>query len=307
MPAGAQVWTLGGITFHPRGDVRDANGVQWILTKEQGFWGAPKTNAQFSARLQRHGAWRSPGWKTQRTITLTGRCYAMGYAALRRAESTVLALLSDPTTPATLTCYSEIGPLSVDVFLDADTTCTPLDVVSEPGVEFSLQVVAPDPRKYSPDWITMQASLPVDSGDGLDFLQVVSGDTGLYFGTGSGDGLVFGTSNSTGYMQLSTVGTAPSYPIFTLYGPLTNPTLTASDGNTLRYNGTLADGEYVEIDTGTPSVVFGGYDQRRQLLYPAKYESFAIPAGGMVSVGLSHSGAASATGHVQARYRTAWF
>lgn len=302
MPYGAQVWTLEGITFHPSPDVRDANGVQWILTQEKGFWGAPKTTATVTPRLQRHGVSRSPGWKDQRTITLTGRCYAADYAVLRRAETAVLALLSDPTTPGTLTCYSEIGPLEMRVFLDADTVCTPLEVASEPGIEFSLQLVAPDPRKYSPDWVTMSATLPVEAGDGLDFQQVVSGATGLDFA----DLLMFGTSNSSGFTTLSNVGTAPTFPVFTLYGPLTTPTLTTTAGDSLRYNGTLAAGEFVVIDTSAPSVMFNAADERRQLLYPAPWSKFVIPAGGTLSVGLSHSGSTTA-GSVQVTYRPAWF
>lgn len=315
MPLGAQVWTLDGITFSPSPDARDHSGVQWILTQEKGFWGSPKTGATFSPRLQRHGAWRSPGWKIQRTISLVGRCYASDYAALRHAESRVLALLSDPTEPGSLTCYTEFGPLTCDVFLDDDIVCTALDVVSEPGFEFSVQIVAPDPRKYTPEWVAMSATLPMDSGDGLDFAHVIPPDTnqGLDFGNGTDtDGLTFGTSNSSGFMELSNVGTAPTYPVFTFHGPLTSPTLTTTDGAVMRYNDTIDDGEYVVIDTTAPSVMFNGVEERRQLLYPARFDGFQIPAAivdtpGVLSLGLSHSGPATDTGYVDARYRSAWF
>lgn len=301
--AGGSVWTLDDITFRPT-DERDSQGVQWILTAEKGFWGTPGTGAALSPRLNKHGAYRTPGWKTARTVSLTGRCYAQQYAVLRQAEANVLGLLADPTAPGTLTCYSELGALELAVYLDGPILCGPLDIVSEPGVEFSIQLVAPDPRKYSTDWITQTAELPNDTGVpvGLDFT-----GAGLDFS----DGLNFGSSNQTGLLQLSNRGTAPTSPIYTLRGPLINPVLTTATG-TMKYNSTLIAGESVVIDPSAPSVLLGGTATRRQLLYPANFEAFAIPGSisgvpGTLTVGLTHEGPVTDTGTVTAAYRPGWF
>lgn len=312
---GGQVWQLENITFHHSYNVRDSNGVQWILTKEEGFWGTPGTNATLSPRLNKHGMFRSPGWKKERIISLTARCYHPDYQVLRQAEANVLGLLSDPLSAGKLTCYSEIGTLSLDVYLDDAILCTPLDIVSEPGVEFSIQLVAPDPRKYSPDTQTQTVGLPQDSGDGLDFSQVVSPDSnpGLYFGLPTTtSGLAFGTFNGSGFMTLTNPGTAPASPVYTLYGPLATPVLTTSTGYSMRYNGTLAAGDYVTIDPAAPSVLLNGATSRRELLYPAKFEAFNIPpaygsASGTLTIGLAHSGASTAGGYATATYRTCWF
>ncbi len=314
MPLGAQVWTLDWLRFDPSPAARDSYGVQWILTEERGFWGAPKPEADFNSRLNQHGVVRTPGWKQQRTISLTGRCYALDFRVLREAEAQVCGLLSDPTTPGLLTCYSEFGPLECEVYLDDDILCVPLEVISEPGIEFSIQVVAPDPRKYTPDWRTLTARLAQDSGDGLDFEAVTVPDEvpGLYFGEEAPDaGLVFGTSNATGFIDLVNAGTAPTMPVFTLYGPLTTPTLTTAHGQ-LHYNGTLGAGQRVVIDPAVPSVLLGGTADRRQLLYPANFSAFAIPSAdregpGRLTVGLIHDGPVTDTGYVEATYRYAWF
>lgn len=311
---GGQVWTLDWLTFHHSPSVRDANGVQWILTEEKGFWATPGTGATLSPRLNKHGVYRSPGWKKERTVTLTGRCYAETYPVLRQAEANVLELLSDPRLPGRLTCYSELGALTLDVFLDDEILCTPLDIVSEPGIEFSIQMVAPDPRKYSIEQQTQATSLPVDAGDGLDFTQVVTPDSnqGLYFGLGtSTDGLTFGTSNASGFITLRNAGTAPTSPIYTFYGPLTSPSITTGT-YTMKYNGTLAAGEFVVVDPAAPSVLLGGVTSRRELLYPANFDEFAIPGAtngtpGSLSIALTHSGASTATGYVQVVYKNAWF
>ncbi|SFO82232.1 Phage tail protein [Amycolatopsis arida] len=315
MSQGAHVWTLDWLTLHPDGNVRDDAGVQWILTKENGFWGSPGTNAALSSRLARHGVYRSPGWKKQRTITLTGRAYAHDHTALRQAEATVLGLLADPTQPGALTCYSEIGALTCDVHLDDEILCTPVEVASEPGFEFSLQLVAPDPAKYSIERQEMSTGLARDAGDGLDFTRVVQPDSnqGLYFGVGADDdGLTFGTSNASGFMRLTNRGTAPSIPIYILHGPLTTPTITAGTA-TLRYNGALAPGEYVVIDPAAPSVLLGGTAERRHLLNPAQFSGFAIPPAsaqgepGVLTVGLTHNGPVLDSGYVTASFRAAWF
>lgn len=312
---GGQVWTLEHITFHHGPKIRDSNGVQWILTKEEGFWGSPGPNATLSPRLNRHGMYRSPGWKGERIVSLTGRCYADSYATLRAAEADVLGLLSDPTSPGKLTCYSEIGVLTLDVFLDDAIICTPLDIVSEPGIEFSIQVVAPDPRKLSMEAQTQAVGLPQDSGDGLDFTQIVAPDSnpGLHLGVGSStSGLAFGTYNGSGFMTLRNVGTAPASPRYTFYGPLSSPLLTADTGHSMKYNGTIAAGEWVTVEPANPSVVLNGTTSRRELLYPSNFEAFHVPpavggTAGSLTVSLAHNGATNAIGYVQATFNAAWF
>lgn len=314
---GAQRWTLDWLTFSPYADDRDANGVQWILTNEKGFWGAPKTGATVSGRLNQHGMFRSPGWKTDRTISLTGRFYCMDYTVLRAAEAAVQGLLSDPNTPGLLTCFSEIGPLEIEVFLDDVILCQPLDVASEPGIEFSLQLVAPDPRKYSPDWQDMTTGLPRDNGDGLDFEAITFPDTepGLYFDDATD--LQFGTSNNQGFLDLTNLGTAPTYPVYTLHGPLETPSLLANISPTggqslMTYNDSLAAGQFVVIDPSVPSVMLGGTTDRRSKMLAANFADFAIPGAsggtpGSLSVSFYHAGPVTDAGFVDVTYRYAWW
>ena len=62
-----------------------------------------------------------------------------------------------------------------------------------------------------------------------------------------------------------------------------------------------------------PSVLLGGTSQQRRLLNPAQFRAFAIPplaadgTPGHLNVGLTHAGAITATGRVEATYRAAWF
>lgn len=138
--------------------------------------------------------------------------------------------------------------------------------------------------------------------------------TGL---NGGATGLSFGASNSTGFATLSNNGTAPAIPVYTLYGPLTSPVLTAtaSDGttSTMKFNGTLNAGDVVVIDPSAPSVLMNG-QSRRYMLSPANFTGFAIPPinqytgqSGTLKVGLSHNGAANAGGYATAQFQWALF
>lgn len=311
---GSHVWTLDTLTLSPSPDVRDEYGVQWILMEEKGFWGSPAPEAELSPRLNQHGVYRPPAWKRERAITLTGRAYSRDFVALRTAEARVCGLLSDPRKPGSLTCHSEIGPLTCDVYLDGDILCEPLPRMGEHGIEFSLQVVAPDPRKYTPNWQYLSTTLPDESNTGLDFSDTTTGDEpGLYYGFGSETtGLLFGAGNSTGSMQLRNPGTAPTFPILTLHGPLETPSITAGN-SVLRYNTQLPESETLVIDPSAPSVLLGGSASRRHLLAPADFQGFAVPPAenpdtpGVLSLGLTHLGAMTATGYLEARFRPAWF
>lgn len=316
------VWTLGGLRFDP--DRRDANGVLWFVSEETGFFGAPANTGETTQRLNQHGAFRSPGWKTERTISLKGHAFAGSYPALRRAVNQITGLLNDPYDGAALTCYTELGPLTAQVYLDGDILTTPLDIYN-PGIEWSLQLVAPDPRKYSTVERTFRADLPrFNINDGLDFQVSTGSGPGLFTtfalssptarGLDFTSGLKFGESNATGFLQLTNTGTAPTSPTYTLYGPLTNPLITATTAgqrSEMRYNDTLGAHETVVIDPAAPSVLLEGTASRRHLLNPAQFAGFSIPGvdvdDGHLSVGITHEGESTAGGYVTATFREAWF
>lgn len=299
-------------------EVEDEQGIQWICTDCTGLWDSPEPRVNLAERVITHGAFMGPMYMKERVITIKGRAFAPDFATLRQAQAQVAGLCTDPNETYTLLCESEIGLIACGVRLDGKTLATPFNVFT-PAFEFSIQVVAPDPRKYSNDWNTMSTGLAREgSGTGLDFAvadPASSGKKGLDFV--SDGGLTFGASTLSGAVALDNRGTAPSAPIYTLVGPLSTPVIsTGSDGaaSTMRYNGELAAGETVVIDPASPSVLLGGTASRRHLLNPADFAGFVIPAAdaatgnpGHLTIGLTHSGPVTASGYLQATYRDAWF
>lgn len=303
--------TLGGNGF------TDTAGTQWILMEETGFWDSPEPRTDIVERTASHGSYMGPSYYRHRVVTLKGRAYAPTQRAMRTAWSRVSAIGSEPTQSLALSCDSEIGTLTCQVRRDDAVITTPVPTIyrNAHAFEFSLALVAPDPRKYGSQWRTMRAGLPqANEGDGLDFNKLSGSFRGLDFQ--SAGGLVFGVSNSTGFLQLTNAGTAPTAPIYTLYGPLTTPVLTATTGgetSLLQYNGDLGPGESIVINPAVPSVLLNGTASRRHLLNPAAFPGFYIPAAtpdgsaGVLRVGLRHTGATTTGGYATATFRDAWF
>lgn len=312
------LYHLDWLTLSGRG-YTDSAGVQWILMEETGFWDSPEPRKDIVERVNAHGSYMGPSYYQHRIVTLTGRAYAQDARQIRTAWSRISGMgSSTPTQSLALSCDSEIGTLTCQVRRDDAVITKPVPLLNVNAFEFSMQLIAPDPRKYSADWRTMRAGLPeATTGDGLDFTTSSGGMTpfkGLDFVNPGG--LMFGASNATGLLQLTNGGTAPTVPIYTLYGPLTTPVLTATVGATsysLKFNGTLSAGQRVVIDPSVPSVLLDGTASRRHLLNPAQFSGFAIPAAaadgtaGVLNVGLTHSGATTTGGYATARFREAWF
>lgn len=301
-------WELDGMRFN----AVDRYGCEWVVEEESGWAGSAVPRTQRTPKVNHHGAFRAPAYRDVRTVSLSGYCAAPTANVRRLAERRVAGLCGDPETLYTLTCHEEPGPLVTAVELDDKVQVTTLH---ERWFTWSIQLAAPDPRKYTVDWQDMNTGLAIDAGDGLNFAQRMPPDTnqGLWFGYPSPDsGLTFGTSNSNGFMELTNIGSAPTFPIYTLVGPLTAPTLTTVTGS-MRYNAILPAGARVMIDPAVPSVLLDGTSSQRRLLNPAAFASFAIPpmnsdgSPGTLRVGLTHSGAGTATGYVQANFRSAWF
>lgn len=320
MPEGVPTWQLDWLTFDP--STLDVNGVQWCIDGQTGFWDgpSPRTDSNIVERIGGHGALVGPMWEKERIITLSGWAFAPDFATLRRAWVALKGVCTDPQTTYQLTCTSEVGSMVAGVQLDGETTIKPHPSYAY-GMTFTMQLLAPDPRLYSAQGITITVALPQSStGDGLDFTQVVTPDThaGLYFDPAMG-GLSFGASNAGGFGQLTNRGTAPSAPVYTFNGPLTTPVLTCTPAGApsqsfLQYNGTLNLNDSVTIDPSVPSVLLNGTASRSYFLNPADFTDFSVPAAsyatgqpGRLTVGLSHSGAANAGGYATATFRDAYF
>ncbi|MCP3801858.1 phage tail family protein [Allokutzneria sp. A3M-2-11 16] len=222
------------------------NGGAEIVADEITGWAgsaAPRTSRP--PRPARSGTYRSPTYRDARVITLAGWLWAPTPALRLAAEHRVAALCSAPDTlyPLRHNDVRSGEDLVATVELDGPVMVT---TRTDHHAVWSVQLAAPDPLKYAPEPLITSTRLPID-GTGINWS---TQGKGVDWTGGGRGGIDWGTTTSTGTAVLRNPGTAPSWPHFTITGPVNTPEITdTATGRTLRYSGTLTAGETLTIDT----------------------------------------------------------
>jgi hypothetical protein len=257
---GAIPVTLGNLSLSA---VDDA-GVTWLHTDLKG-WSSPGLRAELQPRQADHGAWASPVYLDARPITITGMIAAPTTAARDAAVEQLIAAAS--LTDTVLTVEDSI-PKQATVRRSGEVL---VELLGLYGATYSLIVTAPDPRRYSTVLQSQSTALPSTSG-GLS----VPVSTPLSIST----------TTVSGSITLVNEGTIGTRPVFTVTGPVTNPTITVQypDGTVraLLYSSSLEAGDELVVDTDLHSVVLNGAVSRRLYLSGQWPE---IPPGTAVTVG----------------------
>ncbi|HEX5119857.1 MAG TPA: hypothetical protein VFW65_32120 [Pseudonocardiaceae bacterium] len=244
----------------------DANGCDWILTKESGWFGSPAIKTARADKPAAHGLFRGNEYRGGRVVTLEGTLSALNVDALRNAQRQLAGICPDPAALYPLTVTEESGlALVALVALDGELLTAPIGALS---VDFSVQLVAPDPRKFS---ISPRVQVvPLAS----------PGSGGVRYPVGYP--VSYGTPGAPGAVLLTNDGTAEADPVVTFAGPLTTPSLTRADtGDVVTYAGTLAATDSLTVDFGAGSVLLNGVN-RRPLLVADNW--FSVPPQSSISV-----------------------
>jgi hypothetical protein len=281
---GPQV-SVGGVTFNKGPDV---NGVEWIISEESGWYstaGIKTTRAEKSSAL---GVVRMLEYKGGRSIAFNGTILAPGIGLLRRAQDQLLGVcpLPDVLYPVQVTDESGVT-YTANVAIDGQIITKALSAFS---VAFSLQLFAPDPRRFG----TQRTAT-------------------VFPGTTSTGGVTYpvtypvsyGAPGNTGSATLTNAGTAYADIMFTLVGPLTKPVIRNNGtGDQLTYNGNIPSGATVVINTASGSVLYNGSTNYRALLTANQW--FSIPAGGTIGVAFSTSNSGDA-GYLGITYSDSYY
>ncbi|MFJ1764047.1 phage distal tail protein [Amycolatopsis sp. NPDC088138] len=273
-------------------NVDDDFSCRWVVTSQTLHSGsARKTHA--TERPFGMGAYRARSYLTARSDTLQGWCQAPDFTGAAAARDRLLSVFSDGGQ-ATLVKSDGLSARQLKVELDA--TAVKIEPWADAqGFDWQLSLYAADPR-----WLdtAVQTAGPLTvigaATDGLDW-----GSGGLDWANG---GLDWGSSGNSGVLSLSNPGTATTWPVFTVTGPLTNPTFTnPATGDLIAYTGTVETGQTLVIDTSpfTRSVALNGVDRFGFL---ASAQWIEIPSGGQVTVQFSGTGAGTVTATWQYAY-----
>lgn len=218
----------------------DSNGVEWILTKLDGWSGVPKPRTARTVKPFGLGAFRSRSYLGPRVISVEFVIGAPDPSTLRLVERQIGAWCSDGGRLYQLQVSDPpLIPLTALVELDDQIITLPKTPLA---VTCSAHFAAPDPRKWDAQWQDRTSQLPVPStAPGVDFTTPGADYTapGLDYGPGP----TFSTS------QVANYGTAPVGPYFSITGPVAQPQVTdLVTGWSLSFVGTLLAGDVLTIN-----------------------------------------------------------
>jgi hypothetical protein len=223
----------------------DSNGTAWMLTKVDGWDSPPTAVGQVIQRSADHGGWPTAQYYGPRIITLTVQISALSQP-LRDVARAQLQQAVPVSDLATFT-YDEPVPKLAYVRRNA-TSAIGETYMDTCHAEFSIPLVAPDPRKYAatPNMassvtatIVSPLTLPFSSGLPVTFPATVP-------------------PGSEGIIAVN-AGTFETRPVITVQGPVTSPSVTnGSLGQTVSFTGlTLSSSEVMTLDMDARQAFIG--------------------------------------------------
>lgn len=271
----------------------DDRGVEWYVEGSDIRDGrVPKTHYQ--ERPAGGGAWRSRSYMSGHTFTVSGYGKAPGPDTRELSRDGFMGLFVDGGQKL-LTYDSGVWVRTMLVELNGQPRWAVRR--NKTGFNFQLPLFSADGRMLSS---TVKNTPAIQSSaaatDGLDW------ETGGGLDWSTGGGLNWGTSGAGGTMSLANDGNVETWPLFTLVGPIAQPSLTdPTTGRQLLYSGTLGAGQTLLIDTSpfTRSVKLDGID-RFGFMLSAQWMS--VPPGGSLTLQFGGSGIGTAMATWQDAY-----
>jgi hypothetical protein len=222
----------------------DDYGVEWILERLDG-WDTPPTTGAVEQRVADHGGWLSAAHYAPRVIEIRGSLIADTWDAASRALDR-LASAVPLSSLSTLYVAETERVLQAAVRQEGD----PLTERSGGWAQFSLSLIAPDPRRYSPEVVTLETGLPSTSG-GLSLPLTLP--------------LTVGATVTSSVLTATNAGNMGTRPTLTVRGP-------TAPGTTITHRGTgqvltIPDAVPVNrtlvLDTGRKTALLDGTATRR--------------------------------------------
>jgi hypothetical protein len=231
MPSGDVGFWTGTISYQPSwasspfliplGSVDD-NGVAWIITGLKG-WDGPSAVGQMIQRSADHGAWPSAAYYGPRLLTLSVTARAPSQALRDQAKERLVQAV--PVSDLATFVYDEPTPKQAYVRQvgGANIAMTFPNLVD---AEFSIPLVAPDPRKYATVPFSGTATLPAPVINPLTL--PVTLPVGFPGSVPSIDSAV----------TCVNAGTFETRPVITVSGPITSPQIVnAVTGQVISFTG----------------------------------------------------------------------
>jgi hypothetical protein len=249
----------------------DSTGCTWLVTELDGWWGPPPSVIPEDERpYDEDGNYLTAGRFGPRTIEITG--YIIPPATGNPAEDKLAVARARDRLVKSVDMIRKTGTFTVDEYSGAkqaevQTLGRPLVNISGPAnvLEYNIQLIASDPRKYSVRIDRNTGSItPIPGGGSPD----PGGETEYEPTVESGriydrtyplmfarNGPDRATHSSVIYLVNS--GDHNTYGEFRILGPVTDPKVIHQEsGSFLRVLVTLDEGEYLDFDLKKRTIVW---------------------------------------------------
>ena len=242
----------------------DGRGCQWTVEDIQGWFTGGDVRTATVARSQQNGDWRGRGLRGGRLITLRGKVFCPDATALELSSRDFASVLSSGGF-GEFVGYSAAGTLSAQVQLDD----APLfDPQSDRHATWQITVGSEDNLLYGPPTFATTTLAASAGGTGLLYPLSYPLNYGLAPGV------------TPGALDLPNAGTASYFPRLRIDGAVTNPVVTlAETGAQIRYAGTVAAGQWLDIDCARRRVLLNGVvSMRHKVSFVGAWPT--VPVGG---------------------------
>lgn len=231
-----------------------------IWTNLQGWRGLPDKRGETSAIPGRHGRFaRSSVLRDSRVITVIGHVYAADNAELHAVADQLEAQLGAGGVGEMKVSTPGGGTWARDVEIDT------LAIDPDRGrrwTKFTIDMLAPDPRRYGPLQTAGPIGLPSVEG-GVRFPQRAPFN--------------FGRVTEASRLEISNAGSIDLHPRLVLSGAFSSVTVTdITDGRSLQLEWPVGEAELLAFDQGTRRAELSGQELTRWM---SRRQWFTVPPG----------------------------
>lgn len=247
---GSDFW----IGDHPLNYV-DANGCRWMVHDVDGWWELPPPELSDDSRpYSDDGDYYTSGRYGARVITITGRILPPvlgGRSAVTDARDRLNDTLNSVRKPFVFVVDEPGHSKQANVQIVSKPDMTINDYKNH--LEFTIQMKASDPRKYSKELHNIANTLSTSSTQGRAYPR------NFYYS--------FGAITSDSVLHARNDGNYHSYGVLRVSGPVRNPRLYHVEQNKfLQINETIATDSFIDINLRTRTIKLNGKQFKRSAL-----------------------------------------
>lgn len=272
------------------GNYLDDFGVEWIITAEDGWGGPADARADITDKPRQDGADDGPTYESSRVITLTGKAIAPSWAEQNAAKDRLnaAAYTGRGLYPLTVT-EQHLSRLAYVRRSGAQK------VTDAPGFafDFSISLVAPDPRKYAVD---EEVAVTTMSGIAVPVGRTYPRTYPLTYPA---------ATSMSPTVLVANAGNRSTGAVITFSSGIDNPgVINTTTGAQLQVAVSLGASDSLAIDLSEQTVIFNETASRRGSLYAGSAWFALEPGNNALRMIGSPNGTGSPT--MTVRFRSAW-